>query len=95
MSTIHGRREFLSRGDRVIESATLGLPPVTHSQLYSLLGSAAIELYFHFATGLDCADAAGEFVRRPNRLLIKLGDNVAQLQSAEISRAVVDYPMNL
>jgi len=57
------------------------LPAVTHDQFHRLLASAAIEFYFYFASGLDRMDAAGEFVRCPNRLSIKLGDNVAQLQT--------------
>ena len=50
---------------------------MTHCQLDRLFGIGAIELYFDFAAGLYRADAAGQFVRRPNRLLIKLCDNVA------------------
>src|SRR6476620_2101294 len=71
------------------------LPPVTNYQLNSLLGVAAIKLYLHFATGFDRVNTTGEFLGRPNRLIVKLGDNVAQLQSGEVGRTVVDQPMNL
>jgi hypothetical protein len=68
---------------------------VTHDQLDRPLGIRAMELYFYLAARFDCANAACQLVRRSNGLLIKLGDNITQLQPGEISRTVIDYPSNL
>jgi hypothetical protein len=73
----------------------LRVPTMTHYQLNCLLGIAAIKLYLHFAARIDRVDSAGQLVRSANRLIIKFGDDVAQVESEEISGTIVDYAMDL